>query len=100
MSTIGQPIDATFLQGGSTTLILEAIYDTQFPIQGGGWLITTEEFNRLVPPAQQTDSSIYIKLEDGSKAGIEAVRPSLEAIVDQVPGATLQNLTEFKQTYR
>ena len=94
---IGQEIDATFLQGGSTTLILEAIYDTQFPIQGGGWLITTEEFNRLVPPAQQTDSSIYIELKDSSKAGIEAARPSLEAIVDAVPGANLQNLDEFKQ---
>ena len=94
---MGDSISATFLQGGPQTLVLSSIYSTEFPVQGPGWIISTSEFNVVVPPAQQTYSAIYVALDDSSSAGIEAARPALEAVTDAVPGAKLQNLTEYKK---
>ncbi len=94
---IGQTIPATFLQAGDVEFVLGSIYKTDFPIQGSGWIITTEQFDQLVPPDMQTFNSIYVLLKDGSKAGIEAAQPGLDAIVSKVPGAKLQNLSEFKK---
>ena len=94
---IGQTVDATFLQGGATTLTISSIYKTDFPSQGSGWIIATAEFNSVVPPAQQTYNSIYITLKDQSSAGIDAAQPALQKVVDGVPGAKLQNLSEFKK---
>ena len=95
--TIGQTVSATFLQGGATTLTLTSIYKTQFPMQGPGWIIATDEFNQVVPPAQQTYSAIYVKLKDTSSAGVAAALPGLQKVTDTVPGAKLQNLTEYKK---
>jgi putative ABC transport system permease protein len=94
---LGDSVPASFLQGGETTLVLSSIYSTEFPIQGPGWIISTSEFNIVVPPAQQTYSAIYITLDDTSNAGIEAALPGLKAVTDAVPGAKLQNLTEYKK---
>jgi len=94
---IGDPISAQFLQGGPTTLELTSIYKTEFPMQGPGWIISTDEFNSVVPPSQQTYSAIYIKLKDTSSAGVTAALPGLQAVTDTVPGAKLQNLTEYKK---
>jgi putative ABC transport system permease protein len=94
---IGDPIQLVFLQGGVTTLTLTSIYKTEFPIQGPGWIISTDQFNLLVPPAQQTYSAIYIKLDDTSSAGVAAALPGLTAVTDTVPGAKLQNLDEYKK---
>ena len=94
---IGDPVELIFLQGGATTLTLGSIYKTEFPIQGPGWIISTDQFNTLVPPSQQTFLSIYIKLDDTSAAGVDAALPGLEAVTDTVPGAKLQNLEEFKK---
>ena len=94
---IGQTIPATFLQGGDTQFVLTSIYKTDLPIQGSGWIITTDQFNSLVPPDMQTYNSIYVLLKDGSKAGIAEAQPGLDAIVSKVPGAKLQNLAEFKK---
>jgi len=87
-----------FLQGGATTLTLTSIYKTEFPIQGPGWIISTDQFNTLVPPSQQTYSAIYIKLDDTSSAGVDAALPGLKAVTDAVPGAKLQNLNEYKKS--
>ena len=95
--TLGQPIPTSFLQSGETTLILSSIYSTEFPIQGPGWIISTSEFNSVVPPAQQTYSAIYVTLDDPSTAGVSAALPGLTAVTDAVPGSKLQNLTEFKK---
>jgi putative ABC transport system permease protein len=94
---IGDPIELVFLQGGATTLTLGSIYKTEFPIQGPGWIISTDQFNTLVPPSQQTFLSIYIKLDDTSSAGVDAALPGLTAVTDTVPGAKLQNLDEYKK---
>jgi putative ABC transport system permease protein len=95
---LGQPVTATFLQGGTLDLTVEAIYDTEFPVRGPGWIVTRELFDANVPPALQTDSAVYVKLVDGSDAGVAAARPALERIVDAVPGAELQDLKEFQRT--
>ena len=94
---IGDPVELVFLQGGATTLTLGSIYKTEFPIQGPGWIISTDQFNTLVPPSQQTFVAIYIKLDDTSSAGVDAVLPGLKAVADTVPGAKLQNLDEDKK---
>ena len=94
---LGQRIPATFLQGGNTEFVLGSIYKTDFPIQGAGWFITIDQFDRLVPPDMQTYNSVYVLLKDGSSAGIAAAQPGLDAIVSKVPGAKLQNLSEFKK---
>ena len=95
---IGDPIQLVFIQGGTTTLTLSSIYKTEFPVQGPGWIISTDQFNTLVPPSQQTFLSIYIKLDDTSSAGVDAALPGLKAVTDVVPGAKLQNLNEFKKS--
>ncbi|MCX6509783.1 MAG: FtsX-like permease family protein [Actinobacteria bacterium] len=95
--SIGQTIDANFLQGGPTNLVLSSIYKTEFPMQGSGWIISTDEFNSVVPPAQQTYSAIYVKLKDTSTTSVNAALPGLKAVTDTVPGAKLQNLTEYKK---
>jgi putative ABC transport system permease protein len=74
-----------------------SIYDTKFPVRGAGWILTIDQFNRFVPPEQQTDSAIYVMLRDTSTAGIAAARGPLDAIVSASPGAKLQNLNEFKK---
>ena len=94
---IGDPIQLVFIQGGATTLSLGSIYKTEFPIQGPGWIISTDQFNTLVPPSQQTFLSIYIKLDDTSSDGVDAALPGLKAVTDTVPGAKLQNLNEYKK---
>jgi putative ABC transport system permease protein len=94
---IGDPVELVFLQGGATTLTLGSIYKTEFPIQGPGWIIATDQFNTLVPPSQQTFVAIYIKLDDTSSAGVDAALPGLKAVADTVPGAKLQNLDEYKK---
>ena len=94
---IGDPVELVFLQGGATTLTLGSIYKTEFPIQGPGWIISTDQFNTLVPPSQQTFVAIYIKLDDTSSAGVDAALPGLKAVADTVPGAKLQNLDEYKK---
>lgn len=94
---LGDSVPASFLQGGATALVLSSIYTTEFPIQGPGWIISTSEFNIVVPPAQQTYSAVYITLDDPSSAGVEAALPGLKTITDSVPGAKLQNLTEYKK---
>lgn len=95
---VGQTVTATFLQSGTTTLTISSIYTTDFPSQGPGWFIATSEFNEVVPPAQQTFNSIYVLLDDTSSSGIAAAQPSLQAVVDTVPGAKLQNLAEYKKS--
>ena len=95
---LGQQITTTFLQGGTTQLTLEAIYDTRFPIRGPGWLVTQERFDAGVPPAQQTDSAVYIQLVDDSDAGVAAARPALQQIADAVPGAELQDVDEYQRS--
>ena len=95
--TIGQEIPATFLQTGSTTLVLSSIYRTDFPTQGPGWIVSLDQFNAVVPPDYQTYSSVYVLLKDGSKAGIAEAKPGLDAIVSTIPGAKLQDLGEFKK---
>jgi putative ABC transport system permease protein len=95
---IGSTVAATFLSGGSTELVVQSIYDTQFPLGGAGWLITQELYDQQFPPQQHTDQAVYVKLDDRSEAGIAAARPALDAIVSAAPGAELQDLTEFKQT--
>ena len=94
---IGDPIQLVFIQGGATTLSLGSIYKTEFPIQGPGWIISTDQFTTLVPPSQQTFLSIYIKLDDTSSAGVDAALPGLKAVTDTVPGAKVQNLNEYKK---
>jgi putative ABC transport system permease protein len=94
---LGQIIDAKFLQGGPTNLVLSSIYKTEFPTQGSGWIISTDQFNAVVPPAQQTYSAVYVKLKDASSAGVNAALLGLKAVTDTVPGAKLQNLTEYKK---
>jgi putative ABC transport system permease protein len=95
--TLGQTLTATFLQGGTQELTVESIYDTDFPVRGPGWIVTREMFDANVPPALQTDSAVYVKLVDGSAEGVAAARPALQAIVDTVPGAELQDLKEYQR---
>ena len=94
---LGQTVSATFLQGGTLDLTVEAIYETDFPARGPGWIITRELYDATVPPALQTDSAVYVKLVDGSTEGVAAARPALEQVVDAVPGAELQDLKEYQQ---
>lgn len=95
--SLGQQVTATFLQGGTRELTIEAIYDTHFPVRGPGWLITQELFDASVPPALQTDSAVYVALVDDSPAGVAAARPALQAIADTVPGAELQDVGEYQR---
>lgn len=95
--SIGDPVKAVFLQSGETTLTLASIYKTDFHSPGSSWLVPAVAFNQLVPPSQQTFNSIYILLKDTSASGIAAAQAPLTAIADTVPGAKLQNLSEFKK---
>ncbi|MCU0312078.1 MAG: FtsX-like permease family protein [Acidimicrobiales bacterium] len=95
---LGDTLPATFLQGGETTLEVQSIYRTQFPLQGAGWIIDQELYARYFPPQQQTDQAVYVKLVDTSPEGIAEARPALDAVVAPFPGAELQDLTEFKQS--
>jgi putative ABC transport system permease protein len=92
---IGSTVPATFLQGGSTELEVQAIYETEFPLSGAGWLITQDLYDELFPPQQRTDQAVYLRLVDGSGA-VERTRPELDAIVQTSPGAELRDLTEYK----
>jgi putative ABC transport system permease protein len=94
---IDSTITATFLGGGTQDLVVEAIYDTEFPVRGPGWIVSRELFDANVPPSLQTDSAVYVKLEDDSTEGVAAARPALEEIVSAVPGAELQNLREYQE---
>jgi putative ABC transport system permease protein len=94
---LGQQVTATFLQGGTRQLTIEAIYDTRFPIRGPGWLINQALFDASVPPALQTDSAVYVALVDDSPAGIAAARPTLQQIADAIPGAELQDVGEYQR---
>ncbi|MFM8861263.1 MAG: ABC transporter permease [Acidimicrobiia bacterium] len=94
---IGREVPATFLQGGSTTLVLSSIYDTELPLPGSGWIVSVDQFNASIPPDYQTFSQAYVLLRDDSSAGIAAAKPGLEAIVAKYPGAKLQDLAEFKK---
>ena len=98
--SVGDTVNTVFLQGGERRLTVESIFETDFvfPGPGGGWIISTAGFDQFVPPAQRTDSAIYIALDDDSSAGIAAARPALESVVSTVPGAELQDLDEFKRT--
>jgi len=96
--SLGQQVNATFLQGGPRQLTIEAIYDTRFPIRGPGWLVDEELFDASVPPALRTDSAIYVALVDDTPAGIAAARPALQAITDATPGAELQDVGEYQRT--
>ncbi len=60
-------------------------------------MITQERFDANVPPAQQTDSAVYIQLVDDSAAGVAAARPALQQIADAVPGAEVQDVGEYKK---
>jgi putative ABC transport system permease protein len=95
---LGDTLPATFLQGGETTLEVQSIYRTQFPLQGAGWIIDQELYAQYFPPQQQTDQAVYVKLVDTSTDGITEARPALDAVVAPFPGAELQDLTEFKQS--
>ena len=93
---LGQEVTATFLQG-TRQLRVEAIYDTRFPIRGPGWLVSRHLFDAIVPPPLQTDSAVYVQLQDASDAAVAAARPALQAIVDGVPGAELQDVGEYRR---
>lgn len=95
--TLGQSVTATFLQGGTTTLTLSSIYDTDLPLSGAGWIVSVDQFNATVPPDFQTYSQVYVLLKDGSSAGIAEARSGLDAVVAKYPGAKLQDLSEFKK---
>ena len=95
---IGQTIEVGFLQSGVVDLVLSSIYETDFPNEASGWIIAAAERDEVVPPSFRTYNSIYILLDDTSSSGIAAAQPSLEQVVDTVPGAKLQNLSEFKQS--
>lgn len=94
---VGSTVPATFLQGGATTLEVQSIYDTRFELQGAGWLVTQDLYEAVFPPQQQTDQAVYVRLVDDSAEAVAAARPALDAVVEPVTGAEVQDLTEFKQ---
>lgn len=96
--TIGSTVPASFLQGGATTLEVQSIYTTQFPLQGPGWIITQDLYDQFFPAQQQTDQAVYVRLVDPSSEGVAAARPALDAVVAPFAGASLQDLAEFKQS--
>jgi putative ABC transport system permease protein len=95
---LGQTVTATFLQGGTLDLTVQSIYDTEFRLRGSGFLVTQELFDRNVPAPLRTDRAVYVRLADPSVEGVAAARPALEAIVDEVPGAELQDVDEFRRS--
>ncbi|MBU6330129.1 MAG: FtsX-like permease family protein [Acidobacteria bacterium] len=92
---VGDSLAVNFLHGGPSSLVIESIYDTKFPIQGPGYFISDELFAQVTPPDQQTVQSIYIDLTDTSAAGVAEARVPLDAVTSAVPGAELQSLKEF-----
>lgn len=94
---LGQEVITTFLQGGTATLRLTSIYDTELPLPGSGWILSLDQFNAGVPPDYQTFNQVYVSLRDDSSAGVAAAKPGLEAIVAGYPGAKLQDLAEYKK---
>ena len=94
--SVGSSVAATFLEGGSTELVVQAVYETEFPLSGAGWLIDQDLYDRLFPPQQRTDQAVYVLLDDGSSGAVERARPALDAVVSASPGAELQDLTEYK----
>ena len=100
--SVGDTLAVSFLQSAGTptdqrvtSLTIESIYDTKFPIQGPGYFINTSLFTQVTPPDQQTAQSIYVGLKDTSAAGIAAAQQPLSQVTSAVPGAKLQNLKEF-----
>jgi putative ABC transport system permease protein len=94
---VGDTVTATFVGGGTVGLAVQAIYDTELPLRGPGWMVSQGLFDRNVPPALRTDRAVYVKLVDGSDAGVAATRPALEAVVDAVPGAEVQDIGEYQE---
>lgn len=92
---LGDSLAVNFLHGGPSSLRIESIYDTKFPIQGPGYFIDAGLFAKVTPPDQQTAQSIYVGLKDTSDAGIAAAQAPLSQVTSTVPGAKLQNLKEF-----
>ncbi len=52
---VGDTVTATFVGGGTVELAVQAIYDTELPLRGPGWMVSQELFDRNVPPALRTD---------------------------------------------
>ncbi|NCY17614.1 MAG: hypothetical protein EBX39_12830, partial [Actinobacteria bacterium] len=89
---LGREVPAQFLQGGSTSLVLSSIYDTELPLPGSGWIVSVDQFNASVPPDFHTFSQVYVLLRDGSTKGVAQAKSGLDAIVAKYPGAKLQDL--------
>ena len=55
------------------------------------WIIPLDVFDANTVSSQDRDSFVALLVT----GGVEASRPALEAVVDEVPGVTLENLEEF-----
>jgi putative ABC transport system permease protein len=86
---IGDEVKITFPDGSSDEFPIDSISDDQSML--GMWTITIDDFARLSP--EQFDLMVGLKLEDGVDAA--AIRPELEAIVDEYPTVTLLDRDEF-----
>jgi len=96
--TIGSPVDVTFPEGGTKTLRIGAMYDTNLgaTLPGGGYLIDLATFDANYPINQQTDNTIYVKLNPGANQA--TARAAIEALTAAYPTATVQDLGQFKST--
>ena len=95
---LGQQVTATFLQGGTQQLTIEAIYDTRFPVRGPGWLVTQELFDaqRAARPADRL-GRLRRSWRTPRPPASPPPGPASRRSSDAVPGAELQDIGEFQQ---
>ncbi len=93
--SLGTRLPAKFLQQTEAVLPVVAIYETDLPVQGSGFFISTALFDRTFPITDQVDDIVYVRLAPGvsGEDGMAALQP----IVDRNPIAQMQDLDQFKQ---
>ena len=94
--TIGSPVDFTFQLTGDQPFRVAAIYTTDLPMQGGGYLISNDAFDQNYPANEQVENQVYVKLTPN--ADPVAARSAVEDVAAAYPTAKVQDLTEFKRT--
>ncbi len=95
------PAEDLGLQIGDTVELQFALTDStaELPVVGihrdasilENWIIPLDVFNENTVSSQDRDSFVALLVT----GGVEASRPALAAVVDEVPGVTLENLEEF-----
>jgi putative ABC transport system permease protein len=92
--TIGDPVAMTFAEGGRADLTVKAIYDSQVPGPGAGWMVDLSTFDANV--ADQLDWKLFVSVDDGVSA--EAAKADVDRALKRWPNVEVQDSAQFKES--